>query len=147
VSADLGRAASVGGLSVPQSWGTASPAIRLVSTALPTGGLDGLPGAGAAGPAGSFGGMPPVASVVNAPRNGAAGARSESRLKVIPQIGTESGDDKSAPGRWVDAPAGDATVSERDELNGLRRATAELAKERDVLMRSAALLIKEALAR
>jgi PPE-repeat protein len=147
VSAGLGRAASVGALSVPQSWGTASPAIRLAATALPAGGLDGLPGAGAAGPGGSFGGMPPVASVVNAPRNGAAGPRSESRLKVIPQMGAESGGHDGAPGRWVNAPAGDATLSERHELIELRTAIAELTKETDVLTHSAALLIKEALAR
>jgi PPE-repeat protein len=58
VSAGLGRAATVGGLSVPQSWATESPAIRLAATALPAAGLDGLPQAGAAGP-GGFGGMDP----------------------------------------------------------------------------------------
>jgi PPE-repeat protein len=145
VSAGLGRAALVGGLSVPQSWGTASPAIRLAATALPTAGLDGLPGAGAAGPGGSFGG--PVASVVNAPRNGAAGPRSESRLKVIPQMAAAPGVHEATPDRRVNAPAGDGTVSEREELNGLRAAIAELAKERDMLTRSASLLIKEALSR
>jgi PPE-repeat protein len=149
VSAGLGRAAAVGALSVPQSWGTASPAIRLAATALPTGGLDGLP---AAGLGGSFGGMPMsgmpmMGGVVNAPRNGAAGPRSESRLKVIPQMAAAPGVHEGTPGRWVNAPDGDATLSERDELNGLRKAIAELAKERDVLMRSAALLIKEAMAR
>jgi PPE-repeat protein len=143
VSAGLGRAAAVGALSVPQSWGTASPAIRLAATALPTAGLDGLPQAGPAGLGGSFGGMPPIISAVNASRNGAAGPRSESRLKVIPQMAGQPG----TPGRWVSAPAGDSAVSERAELNGLRTAIAELAKERDVLMRSAALVIKEALAR
>jgi PPE-repeat protein len=147
VSAGLGRAAAVGALSVPQSWGTASPAIRLAATALPAGGLDGLPGAGAAAPGGWFGGMPPVASVVNAPRNGAAGPRSESRLKVIPQMGAEPGGHDGAPGRWVNAPGGDAALSERHELIELRTAIAELTKETDVLTHSAALLIKEALAR
>jgi PPE-repeat protein len=146
-SAGLGRAAAVGALSVPQSWGTASPAIRLAATALPAGGLDGLPGAGAAAPGGSFGGMAPVASVVNAPRNGAAGPRCESRLKVIPQMGVESGSHDGAPGRCVNAPDGDATLSERHELIELRTAIAELTKETDVLTHSAALLIKEALAR
>jgi PPE-repeat protein len=147
VSAGLGRAAAVGGLSVPQSWGTASPAIRLAATALPAAGLDGLPQAGPAGLGGSFGGVPPIISAVNAPRNGAAGPRSESRLKVIPQMAGQPGGHQGTPGRWVSAPAGDTTVSERAELNGLRTAIVELAKERDVLMRSAALVIKEALAR
>jgi PPE-repeat protein len=148
VSAGLGRAGSVGGLSVPQSWGTAAPAIRLAATALPAGALDGVPLAGAAGPGGWFGGMPPMmGGVVNAPRNGAAGLSSESRLRVIPQMGAVPGGREGTADRWVNAPDGDATLSERHELNGLCDAIAELARERDVLMRSAALLIKEALAR
>jgi PPE-repeat protein len=147
VSAGLGRAAAVGALSVPQSWGTASPAIRLAATALPSTGLDGLPGAGAAGPAGSLGGLPPVASVVNAPRNGAAAPRSESRHKVIPQMAAAPGGHDGTPGQWVPAPDADATSSERAELIELRTAIAELTKETDVLTHSAALLIKEALAR
>jgi hypothetical protein len=88
--------------------------------------------------------MPLMGGVVNAPRNGAAGPRPESRLKVIPQMASESGVDEGTPGRWVNAPHGHGPLSERDELNGLRQAIAELAKERDVLMRSAARLIKEA---
>jgi PPE-repeat protein len=147
VSAGLGRAAAVGALSVPQSWGTASPAIRLAATALPAAGLDGLPQAGPAGLGCSFGGMPPIIGAVNAPRNGATGPRSESRVKVLPRMGAEPGVHQGTPGRWVNAPDRDATVSEREELNALRTAIAELAKERDVLMRSAALVIKEALAR
>jgi PPE-repeat protein len=147
VSAGLGRAALVGGLSVPQSWGTASPAIRLVATALPITGLDGLPGAGAAGPGGSFGG--PVASVVNAPRNGAAGPRSESRLKVIPQMGAAPGVHQGTPERGM-KPNGHASdalgaLSEREryELDELRKQITELAMERD----AAARLIKEAIGR
>jgi PPE-repeat protein len=144
VSAGLGRAATVGALSVPQSWATASPAIRLAATALPAAGLDGLPQVGAAGLGGWSGGMPMMGGVVNAPRNGAAGPRSESRLKVIPQLGGESGVDEVTPGRRANAPRGNGALSERDELNGLRQAIAELVKERDVLMRSAARLIKDA---
>jgi PPE-repeat protein len=147
VSAGLGRAAAVGALSVPQSWGTASPAIRLAATALPAGGLDGLPGAGAAGPGGWFGGMPPVGSVVNAPRNGAAGPRSESRLKVIPQMGAAPGVHEGTPDRGM-KPTGRASDAlgalserERDELHELRKQVAELAMKRD----AAARLIKEAI--
>jgi PPE-repeat protein len=148
VSAGLSRAGSVGGLSVPQSWATAAPAIRLAATALPTAGLDGVPAAGAAGPGGWLRGMPPMlGGVVNAPRNGAAGISSESRLKVIPQMASASGGREGTPGRWVNAPDGDATESERAELIGLRHAVAGLAKERDVLISSARLLIKEAMAR
>ena len=88
--------------------------------------------------------MPPMVGAVNAPRNGAAGPRSESRLKVIPELGATPGVNQATPGRGVNAPRGTAPLSEREELNGLRQTAAELARERDVLMRSAARLIKEA---
>jgi PPE-repeat protein len=143
VSAGLGGAATVGALSVPQSWATAAPAIRLAATALPAAGLDGLPQAGAAG-LGGFGGMPPMLGAVNAPRNGAAGPRAESRLKVIPQLGATPGVNQHTPGRSGNAPRGTAPLSEREELNGLRQAIAELAKERDMLISSAARMLKEA---
>jgi PPE-repeat protein len=143
VSAGLGGAATVGSLSVPQSWATASPAIRLAATALPAAGLDGVPQVGAAG-LGGFGGLPMMGGVVNAPRNGAAGPRPESRVKVIPQLAREPGVNEGTPGRWANAPRGDAALSEREELNGLRQAIAELAKEHEVLEWEAARLIKKA---
>jgi PPE-repeat protein len=145
VSAGLGRAATVGGLSVPPSWATESPAIRLAATALPAAGLDGLPQAGAAGP-GGFGGMPPMVGAVNAPRNGAAGPRPESRLKVIPQLAAAPGVHAGTPdrGRTRAADAVDALSDrERYELHTLRNEIAELAKQRD----RAARLIKEAIRR
>jgi PPE-repeat protein len=148
VSAGLGRAGAVGGLSVPQSWATAAPAIRLAATALPTGGLDGLPEAGTAAPPGWFGGMPPmVGGVVNAPRKGAAGAPSESRLRVIPQLAAAPGGHQGTPdrgfkpnGRGSDAWAA-LSEHERDKLDELRKQFAELAMERD----AAARLIREAI--
>jgi PPE-repeat protein len=143
MSAGLGGAATVGSLSVPQSWATAAPAIRLAATALPAAGLDGLPQAGPAG-LGGFGGMPPILGAVNAPRNGAAGPRPESRLKVIPQLGATPGVNQPTPGRSANAPRGNAPLSEREELSGLRQAIAELAKERDMLISSAARMLKEA---
>jgi PPE-repeat protein len=143
VSAGLGGAATVGSLSVPQSWATASPAIRLAATALPAAGLAGVPEVGAAG-LGGFGGMPPMVGAVNAPRNGASGPRSESRVKVIPQLGAAPGVNQPTPGRGVNAPRGNAPLSEREELHGLRQAIADLAKERDLLISSAARMLKEA---
>jgi PPE-repeat protein len=150
VSAGLGQAASVGGLSVPQSWATASPAIRLASTALPTGGLDGLPQAGAAAPPGWFGGMPPMmGGVVNASRSGAAGPGSESRLKVIPQMAAVPRIREGTPDRVMTptagaADAGDALSDrERYELHELRKEIADLAMQRDAVDR----LIKEAMRR
>jgi PPE-repeat protein len=155
VSAGLGRAASVGGLSVPQSWATASPAVRLAATALPADGLGALAGSAAPGgmfngaPGGMFNGMSPVGSVVNTPRNGEPRSRVDSRLKVIPQMPGEPSVGENTPGRWVTpdrhAPhdASALTERERDELVNLRKELAELAMERD----AAARLIKEAIRR
>lgn len=140
-SAGLGEAATVGNLSVPPSWG-GSPAIRLAATALPATAADGSPLAGLAAP--FYGGMPPmgpVASVVNAPRGD--GPRARSRHKVVAALPGEQ-EDPAAP--WVKpgAPAdGDGAVSERDELNQLRKAVADVTRQRDVLKRTAATLIKE----
>src|SRR6202453_962565 len=148
VSAGLGRAATVGGLSVPPSWATESPAIRLAATALPAAGLDGLPQAGAAG-LGGFGGMPMMGGMVNAPRNGAAGPGPESRLKVIPQMAAAPGAHAGTPDRGM-TPTGHAddavdALSEREryELHTLRQEIADLAMERDAVDR----LIKEAMRR
>jgi len=88
--------------------------------------------------------MPPILGAVNAPRNGAAGPRSESRLRVIPQLGAVPGVNQPTPGRGVNAPRSTAPLSEREELNGLRQAIADLAKERDMLISSAARMLKEA---
>jgi PPE-repeat protein len=145
VSAALGQAATVGSLSVPQSWAPASPAIRLAATALPVAGLDGVPQAGPAG-LGGFGGMPMMSGMVNASRNGADSPRPESRLKVIPQLGTAPGAHQGTPdrGRTRAADAVDALNDrERFELHTLRNEIAELAKQRD----KAARLIKEAIRR
>jgi PPE-repeat protein len=151
VSAGLGEAATVGRLSVPQSWATASPAIRLAATALPVAGLDGVPQAGAAGLGGSFGGMPMggmpmMGGLVNAPRNGADSPRPESRLKVIPQLGSAPGVDQGTPDRGMTRAADvvDALSDrERYELQTLRNEIADLAMERDAVDR----LIKEAMRR
>jgi PPE-repeat protein len=146
VSAGLGQAATVGGLSVPQSWATESPAIRLAATALPVAGLDGVPQAGSAGLGGWSGGMPMMGGMVNAPCNGAAGPRPESRLKVIPQLGTAPGghEGTSDRGRTRAADVVDAlSERERYELQTLRQEIADLAMERDAVDR----LIKEAMRR
>jgi PPE-repeat protein len=147
VSAGLGRAASVGGLSVPQSWATASPAVRLAATALPADELGAW--TGSAAPGGMFNGMCPMGGVVNAPRNGEPRSRADSRLKVIAQMPGERGVGGNTPGRWVypdQHAAHDARAlseRDRDELVTLRKELAELAMERD----AAARLIKEAIRR
>ncbi|VBA58282.1 putative PPE family protein PPE32 [Mycobacterium attenuatum] len=146
VSAGLGDAASVGKLSVPKSW-TASPAVRLATAASPTAGLDGLLQAEQAGPGGYYGGIPPVGSVVNAPRGDQSRPRAGSRSKALPPWAAEHGTDEQLPSRSAPAQRSLANVAstlserERDELDQLRKAIAEVAMERD----AAARLIKEAI--
>jgi PPE-repeat protein len=150
VSAGLGEAASVGGLSVPQTWGTAAPEIQLAAKSLPLTALEGLQAA-PAGAAGMYGGgvpaIGPIGSVVNAPRNGESRSRFGDRRAAMRQTVGESSPDERAAGRWggFDLFAPDGQVSGRDEINRIRAAIAGVSKERDVLKRSASLLIKEAL--
>ena len=145
VSAALGRAASVGDLAVPQAWGSAAPEIRLAARGLPMAGLDAVPQAEAAGPPGWFGGMPPIGSVVNAPRIGETASNPRFRHKVIPQIATGGSllasppDSQTKPIRR--GSGGELSERERHELNDLRQEMAELAMERDAVAR----LIKEAI--
>lgn len=146
VSASLGKSAAVGELSVPQSWGT-SPAVRLAASAapLPSAGLGGVPQAGMAGP--FFGGIPPIGSLVNAPRGEQPGARSGSDQKVIPTMPGESGAAEQVSGQGMRPQparrhvASALSEAERDELEKLRKDIADAATERD----AAARLIKEAM--
>jgi hypothetical protein len=63
----------------------------------------------------------------------------------------EPGVGENTPGRWVTpdrhAPHDASALTERDELHDLRMAIAQLARERNVLERSAILLIKETMQR
>lgn len=148
-SAGLGRAASVGGLSVPQSWGSAAPGIRLASaaTTLPLGGLHSVPAAASGGMVG--GPIGPIGSVVNAPRNGGDRSRYGASAKLLPAMsGAVPGDRDSRSGKWSNfdmLTPDEGPLSERDQLHQLRNAVNALSKERDVLKRSAKLLIKEAM--
>jgi PPE-repeat protein len=148
MSAGLGQSASVGGLSVPQSWASAAPEIRLASmaTALPGAGSVGAPALGAGAP-GMFGGIPPVASVANAPRNDDARSRYKLRPKVVAHMPGESGIEGDMVNRLAQpvprARIGEDPLSdrERDELARLREELVDLAMERD----AAARLIREAI--
>jgi PPE-repeat protein len=147
VSASLGESATVGKLSVPQSWAE-SPAIRLAGSASPlsAAGLGGVPQAEAVGPGGFFG-IPPVGSLVNAPRGEQSRARSDSDEKVVSTMPGEAGGKGQTP---APAPqpqkirkhvASALSEREREELDKLRKEIAEVATERD----AAARLIKEAM--
>ncbi len=74
--------------------------------------------------------------------------------KPIAQVARELGINEGTLGNWVakdrrarEGGDGRLSESEREELNRLRRENAELAMERDVLKRSAALWVKEAMGR
>jgi transposase len=74
--------------------------------------------------------------------------------KPIAQVARELGLHEGTLGRWVkldrqarEGGEGPLSESERDELKRLRKENAELAMERDVLKRSAALWVKEAMRR
>ncbi len=143
VSAGVGGAASVGKLSVPQSW-VSAPGIRLAASAspLPATATDGLPQAGFFG-----GGVPPIGSLVNAPRGEQGRTRSGSGQKVIPTMPGEQSPDERAAGRTAQPQRARQHVAsalsdhEREELGKLRKEIAEAAMERD----AAARLIKEAM--
>lgn len=142
VAAGVGEAATVGKLSVPQSW-VESPNIRLAATALPTAGAAGAPQAEAAGVGSGFG-IPPVGSWVNAPRGtGEPASRAAARSKMLPPWVTETGGRSAGPATPERPPTVASALSEheRDEMAQLRRELNELATERD----AAARLIKEAM--
>ena len=73
--------------------------------------------------------------------------------KPIAHVARELGVQEGTLGRWVNADRrarqgeGALSENERDELNRLRQENAELAMERDLLKRSAALWVKEAMRR
>jgi len=144
-SAGLGKAATVGNLSVPQSWASA-PGVQLAASASPlaTAGLNGLPQAEPTGT--GFFGIPPVGSFVNAPRGDQTRARSGSDHNAPPQSG-ESGADRYAvvpsaqPQKARKHVASALSEREREELDKLRKEITEVATERD----AAARLIKEAM--
>ncbi|WP_301147557.1 PPE family protein [Mycobacterium simiae] len=146
VSAGVGTAATVGELSVPQSWGS-SPAIRLASstTQLPVAGLGAVPQVEGAAP--FFGGIPPVGSLVNAPRGEQTRIRSGPAQKVVPSLPGEPDVAEHPPGHSAQPRPARRHVSsalsesEREELAKLRKEIAEVATERD----AAARLIKEAM--
>ena len=90
--------------------------------------------------------MGPVASVVNAPRGDQGRLRAGARQKVIPALGGDTGMHEDPAARWVSPtqPWRTRRGREREELIQLRKAMADVTRQRDVLKRTAATLIKEA---
>jgi len=172
VLAGLGRAASIGGLSVPRTWTWAAPATARGAMTLPEPALVGLPEAEVDGLGPGFGGMLPGSLMAAAaggggaasgswaaqraggtqPRGGATPTRDVPRPAllprpaVIPQLAREGGRPEATHGlaMWPDqrVQCGEGPPSEnlRAEIDDLRRKIAGLAMERDVLMRSLAML-------
>jgi PPE-repeat protein len=136
VQASLGRAGSVGGMSVPPSANAATTPIRLAAASEPL--------AAQAFPATGAGGLPMVASMVNAPRDGSK-TRAGERLKVLPRVpggpDADGAHHEAQPGRTLRTAAAVLTDKERAELAELRAQYADVALERD----AAARLIKEAI--
>lgn len=127
VSAGLGRATAVAGLSVPQTWGVAS-GIKPVSASSP---LVIAP----AGLGGFHGAIPPIASVVNAPRNGAsAGARAGARGNPTSK---SDGAARAAGvgGESIPDTVNPLTDKEREELVGLRAQLVKLVMKQDAVAR------------
>lgn len=141
MSAGLGRAATVGGLSVPGSWDIgkiklASIATPLAEGAVPTGGM--------------IGGVPPIGSMVNAPKGGAPALKEGPRSNLLPGLAGAPGGAQRSTSRWTEFdpnhPA-EGPISERDELEGLRRAVGDLGKQRDILREQASILLGKAMNR
>ena len=63
VTAGLGRAASLGTVSVPQSWAAAAPAFSHVGSALPGAGISATPAVSPGEPAGPLNGMPMMPNI------------------------------------------------------------------------------------
>jgi NAD(P)-dependent dehydrogenase (short-subunit alcohol dehydrogenase family) len=88
-----------------------------------------------------FGGMPAVASVVNSPRGVSTGSQPRTGFRV----GHNHEDTSTGPRQpqHVEIAENVNAAAERDDLNQLRAALAALTRERDVLTRTAAFLIKK----
>lgn len=147
VSANLGQAPSIRGLSVPPAWAatpaalaTNSPAALYSAAALPSAEPSGLP-ATAVRAGGLSGDRPLIAGVVNTPKKGGSRSRLKSRTAMATPKAGRSGAYQGKVDRWVQAspPTAVATSSlterERRELERLRSAVGELTKERDAAAR------------
>jgi PPE-repeat protein len=165
VLAAQGRAGSVGGLSVPQTWGAAVPEAPRAATAIPAPALVGFPeaevdplgpglggvlpgslmAAAAGGGGAAGGGFAATRGAGAAQRNGGAAqpggpAQSDgaprARYRPPPVVVPQTGREASVAGQGAESWTSESL---RDEINDLRKQITDLAMERDVLMRSLAL--------
>jgi PPE-repeat protein len=83
MTAGLGRAASLGTLSVPQSWAAAAPAFSHVGSALPGAGISATPAVSPGEPAGLLNGMP---MMPNSARGGGVATEYTPRFGFRPTI-------------------------------------------------------------
>ncbi|MEB3072034.1 PPE family protein [[Mycobacterium] vasticus] len=148
VSASLGQAPSVRGLSVPHSWASAStavaansPAALYSAAALPSADLGAVPAATAMRAGGHFGDRPLIAGVVNTPKKGGSKSRFKTLARAAAPAAGKSDAYQGKADRWVQpsslpaAAASSLSSHERRELEGLRSAVGELTKERDAAAR------------
>ena len=144
-SAGMGRAASLGGLSVPPSWGAAPDGLRLTASVLPGAGPTGFtPGAAPGAPGVVSGGIPPVAGVVNAPQGGGSPQHAGAATRAAAPAAATPAAAEAAGTQPAFLSGLQGVASEREELNRMREAVAELRKTREALKRSAAAMIREA---
>ena len=165
-SASVGRAVPIGRLSAPPTWAETAPALRAAARALPGAGPVGSQDSGgegvgvwpgAMGPAGltaaAAGGGGAAGSGWAAQRAGAAQRQGGALLPygnrptVLPAVAHEASPREGTAAQAAPAAqAGDGPPSEslRDEINSLRKQIADMAMERDVLMRSAAMWAQQA---
>lgn len=147
VSASLGQAPSIRGLSVPQSWAAApaalasnTPAALYSAAALPSADPGGLP-ATAVRAGGLTGDRPLIAGVVNTPKKAGSPSRFRGRAAIASPSAGRSGAYRGTADRWAQPSPHTAVVTsslsdrERRELERLRSAVGELTKERDAAAR------------
>jgi PPE-repeat protein len=132
VSAGLGEANTVGGLSVPSGWTVAAPEIRSVALASPTSGPSAAAGpALEAGSASTFnqmglGGMAGQAMAgPPAPDGGSDGDKPVTHARLATRVGGAATTDVGADGN------GEASPAPRTVVTGVAAAIRDIAKQRD----------------
>ncbi len=88
VSAEMGRAASMGALSVPHGWGAAVPAVSPAATGLPGTTAGAVPDSLAANPGGMLGGLPLAGAAPRGIPGGVPDARFLERPPMVPSWST-----------------------------------------------------------